>query len=53
MFENTRKEKGTALPPVNKAICNDDPETIKQSFTDHLVYSLAKDEYSATDRGRL
>lgn len=50
MFENTRKEKGTALPPVNKAICSDDPETIKQSFTDHLVYSLAKDEYSATDR---
>lgn len=50
MLEKIRKEKGTTLPPVNKAICNDDPESIKQNFTDHLVYSLMKDEYSATDR---
>jgi starch phosphorylase len=38
------------LPPVNKQFQGQDVDSLKTSFVNHLVYSLAKDQYSSTDR---
>ncbi len=44
------KKNDTVLPPVIKEFECSDVESIQKSFATHMVYSLAKDEYSATDR---
>jgi glycogen phosphorylase len=50
MLKRTNKTKASLLPPATKEIGEGDPESLKKGFANHLVYSLAKDEYSATDR---
>ncbi|MBN1501618.1 MAG: glycogen/starch/alpha-glucan phosphorylase [Spirochaetes bacterium] len=44
------KKNDTVLPPVIKEFECSDTDSIQKSFVTHMVYSLAKDEYSATDR---
>lgn len=44
------KKNDTVLPPVIRDFEGADAESIQKSFVTHMVYSLAKDEYSATDR---
>ncbi len=43
-FKKTEKK----LPPINMEFQGTDPDSIKKTFANHLVYSLGKDEYSAT-----
>ncbi|MGL4369658.1 MAG: glycogen phosphorylase, partial [Spirochaetota bacterium] len=50
MLKKISKRKDMALPPANKEFTRNDTESIKKTFANHLTYSLAKDEYSATDR---
>lgn len=40
---------GSSLTPSNNAFQGRDVESIKESFVNHLEYSLGKDEYAATD----
>jgi glycogen phosphorylase len=49
MLKKDTKRKLSNLPPVNKDFQGQDKDSLKNTFTNHLVYSLAKDEYSATD----
>lgn len=47
-MKNTNGEM--KLPKVVKDFQGRDPEALKESYITHLVYSLAKDEYTATER---
>jgi starch phosphorylase len=49
MLTRASKKKESSLPSV-KEFTGCESENIETSFMNHLVYSLAKDEYSATDR---
>jgi len=42
----------TPLSPSNNPLKGMDAAALERSFVDHLEYSLAKDDYSATDRDR-
>jgi starch phosphorylase len=50
MLHRIKKRGEATLPRVTKDYCDVDPESIERCFATHLTYSLAKDEYSATDR---
>ncbi|HDP81256.1 MAG TPA: glycogen/starch/alpha-glucan family phosphorylase, partial [Spirochaetes bacterium] len=44
-----KKQTPMRLTPSNNEFKGRDPESIKVSFVNHLEYSMAKDEYSATN----
>jgi glycogen phosphorylase len=50
MLKHTENKKDSALALVIKGFVGTESESIEKCFMNHLVYSLAKDEYSATDR---
>ncbi len=47
-----KKSTTKKLTTTNNPLRENDVESLKRSFIDHLEYSLAKDEYSATERDR-
>ncbi len=47
-----RKKSVKALTTTTNELMGRDAESLKNSFIHHLEYSLAKDEYSATDHDR-
>ncbi len=47
-----RKKSGKTLTTTTNELMGRDVESLKKSFIHHLEYSLAKDEYSATDHDR-
>lgn len=49
-MSDSQTKRTSQLPPVLPEMTRTDPESLQRSFANHLRYSLAKDEYSATDR---
>lgn len=49
---SAKKKTENAFSARNNPLRQNDVESLKHSFVDHLEYSLAKDEYSATQRDR-
>ncbi len=49
---SAKKKTESAFSARNNPLRQNDVESLKHSFVDHLEYSLAKDEYSATQRDR-
>ena len=50
MLHRNIKKKSESLLRGAREQCEGDADSIEKSFFTHLTYSLAKDEYSATDR---
>ncbi|HNX60413.1 MAG TPA: glycogen/starch/alpha-glucan phosphorylase, partial [Spirochaetota bacterium] len=50
MLHRNIKKKSESLLRGARAQCEGDADSIEKGFFTHLTYSLAKDEYSATDR---
>ena len=47
-----RLELNAKLSPSTNKLKGMDPDSLQESFVNHLEFSLAKDEYSATDHDR-
>lgn len=43
------KKTESKLPPINMEFQGQDVDSLKKTFANHLVYSLGKDEYSASN----
>jgi len=50
MLKRENKTKTSLIPLVTKELGEGDSKSIQKDFAHNLLYSLAKDQYSATDR---